>query len=297
MKNGNYIFSIYLAAAFVVQLVSGPFPGTIFEFPVNAAVLFAGIAGLWVLYREKPTCKLSRWLVSGHTSILLISALLIVSLILGLVPQFNSAAVQQACPAESDRLSAELSARFGIHDIIHTWWFIAIIIALMANLLMVIFSREGKPRFLLNHVGVFLALAGGFFGTPDTSVRRAPVYKDNPTREIFSMDGKAETARYEMSMTGFEIEQGDNGSVQNYKAFVTIDNDPAEIQVNHPYRRNAFEDIYLVGYDQKNAAPEYCVLEIVRQPWKHIMWLGIILMMAGCILMFIQGAEKKEDKI
>lgn len=236
-------------------IISSIFPAELFEFPVNAAVLIAATLGLWVLYREKPECRLAKWLMSGKTSIILIVALLICALIYGFAPQI---------------------------DVVHSWPFIFIMMALLANLLMVIFSRRAKPRFLLNHIGVFLALAGGFFGAPDMQVNQVQVFRD---------------VSADMSLQDFKIETAPDGSVQNYTATVLINGKVTDIMVNHPYHKSLFEDVYLLSYD--NSCPEvrYITLETVRQPWKYVMWLGIVMMMLGCILMFAQGVNKKEEHV
>lgn len=288
MKKSINIF-LDAVAAFLLLTLPFPFPVEAFEFPVNAAVLLAAIAGLWVLHREKPDCGLSRWLGSGKTSIGLIAALLVATLIMGLVPQL---------PAADYLNRADGGYRpgiFGIWDIIHTWWFIAIVMALMANLLTVIFKHASSPRFLLNHLGLFLALAGGFFGAADMSTSRAMVYRDSASNQAFTRDGKAETLPYEMTLQDFEEELDGNGSVQNYRAQVAVDGRTVEIRVNHPYRRTAFEDIYIVGYDRENSPSRYCILEIVRQPWKYVIWAGIVMMLAGCVLLFAQGSGRKKE--
>lgn len=266
MKKSHVIFAVYVAVAALAQVVYGPFPVEAFEFPVNAAVLFTMTAGLWVLWRERPHCALSRWLTSGTTSLLLIAALCISAIVQGLVPRT---------------------------DIVHGWFFIAIMTALLANLLMVVFSRAARPRFLLNHVGVFLALAGGFFGAADMSEDRVVAYRDGA--EDGTAAAQADAASY-MVLKDFDIETAGDGSVSNYKATVLIDGSPAEIKVNHPYHRNLFEDVYLLSYDNSGTEVRHCTLGIVRQPWKYAIWLGIIMMMAGCVLMFTRGVKTMEGR-
>ena len=61
--------------------------------------------------------------------------------------------------------------------------------------------------------------------------------------------------------------------------------------VNHPYAAGFGEDVYLVDYDKNSN--DVCVFEIVRQPWKYLEWVGIVMMMAGAALMFVQGAAKR----
>ena len=104
--------------------------------------------------------------------------------------------------------------------------------------------------------GVLLALAGGFAGASDSSVMRAAVYRDKPSREAFRMDGTPEVLEYELSMSGFTVEDDGSGGVRNYMADVVVDGVETRIRVNHPYGRTLSEDIYLVSYDRSGGEPE-----------------------------------------
>ena len=50
---------------------------------------------------------------------------------------------------------------------------------------------------------------------------------------------------------------------------------------------------WLTGYDTRNVGnTRYCILQIVRQPWKYVMVTGILMMLAGAVLLFINGPKK-----
>lgn len=258
----------------LIQAFAGYFPAEAFAFPVNAAVLFAALAGLWVLWREKPGGAICGWLASGNTSIALISAFLGCCIILGLTRQDAGAA---SFP--------------GFGNVRRTWWFMLISIALMANLFVVILSRRKKGiRFILNHIGVLVALIGCFFGAPDHIVSRAMVSRD-VVREAVGENGEVVPLPAAMSLDDFNVEHDSRGNVRNYRAVIDVDGKKAELRVNHPYRISISEDLYLTSYDRDNPEPQYCIVEVVRQPWKYIVWAGIVMMMAGSILMFVRGAD------
>ncbi|MGN1234291.1 MAG: cytochrome c biogenesis protein ResB [Candidatus Cryptobacteroides sp.] len=264
----------------LIQAFAGCFPAEAFAFPVNAAVLFAALAGLWVLWREKPGGAICRWLASGNTSIALIAAFMICCLILGLTRQ-----------------DADAAPFPGFGNVRRTWWFILISTALMANLFMVILSRRKKGiRFILNHIGVLVALIGCFFGAPDHVVSRTIVTRD-VVREAVGEKGEVVPLPSAMSLDDFNVELDLRGNVQNYRAVIDVDGKKADLRVNHPYRISMSEDVYLTSYDRDNAEPQYCIVEVVRQPWKYIIWAGIVMMMAGSVLMFAQGAVKEEDRV
>ena len=255
-----------------IQAFAGYFPAEAFAFPVNAAVLFAALAGLWVLWREKPGGAVCRWLASGNTSIALIAAFLICCLILGLTGQ-----------------DADAASFPGFGNVRRTWWFILISIALMANLFVVILSRRKKGiRFIVNHIGALMALIGCFFGAPDHTVSRAIVSCDT-VREAVGENGEIVPLPAAMTLDDFNVELDPRGNVRNYRAVIDVDGKKVELRVNHPYRISISEDVYLTSYDRDNPVPRYCIVEVVRQPWKYLIWAGIVMMMAGSVLMFARG--------
>ena len=276
MKRSVLIVLTIFITGLLIQAFAGYFPAEAFAFPINAAVLFATLAGLWVLWREKPGGAVCRWLASGNASIALIAAFLICCLILGMKMQ------------HADAVSFP-----GFGNVRRTWWFILISIALMANLFMVILSRRKKGiRFILNHIGVLVALIGCFFGAPDHTVSRA-IVSGEAVHEAVGENGEIVPLPAAMKLDGFNVELDQRGNVRNYMALIDVDGKKVELRVNHPYRISISEDVYLTSYDRDNPEPQYCIVEVVRQPWKYLIWAGIVMMMAGGILMFARGKDDK----
>ena len=274
MKRSVLIVLTIFITGLLIQAFAGYFPAEAFAFPINAAVLFAALAGLWVLWREKPGGAVCRWLASGNASIALIAAFLICCLILGMKMQ------------DADAVSFP-----GFGNVRRTWWFILISIALMANLFVVILSRRKKGiRFILNHIGVLVALIGCFFGAPDHTVSRA-IVSGEAVHEAVGENGEIVPLPAAMKLDGFNVELDQRGNVRNYMALIDVHGKKVELRVNHPYRISISEDVYLTSYDRDNPEPQYCIVEVVRQPWKYLIWAGIVMMMAGGILMFARGKE------
>ncbi|MCI7195703.1 MAG: cytochrome c biogenesis protein ResB [Bacteroides sp.] len=274
MKRSVLIVLTIFITGLLIQAFAGYFPAEAFAFPINAAVLFAALAGLWVLWREKPGGAVCRWLASGNASIALIAAFLICCLILGMKMQ-----------------DADAASFPGFGNVRRTWWFILISIALMANLFVVILSRRKKGiRFILNHIGVLVALIGCFFGAPDHTVSRA-IVSGEAVHEAVGENGEIVPLPAAMKLEGFNVELDQRGNVRNYRALIDVDGKKVELRVNHPYRISISEDVYLTSYDRDNPEPQYCIVEVVRQPWKYLIWAGIVMMMAGGILMFARGKE------
>ena len=274
MKRSVLIVLTIFITGLLIQAFAGYFPAEAFAFPINAAVLFAALAGLWVLWREKPGGAVCRWLASGNASIALIAAFLICCLILGMKMQ-----------------DADAASFPGFGNVRRTWWFILISIALMANLFVVILSRRKKGiRFILNHIGVRVALIGCFFGAPDHTVSRA-IVSGEAVHEAVGENGEIVPLPAAMKLDGFNVELDQRGNVRNYMALIDVDGKKVELRVNHPYRISMSEDVYLTSFDRDNLEPQYCIVEVVRQPWKYLIWAGIVMMMAGGILMFARGKD------
>lgn len=182
-----------------------------------------------------------------------------------------------------------------------SWIFIAILFLLLSNLAMVVIHTfyhrvPTKKRFLLNHLGLWLALFAGFFGSSDVQTLQIPLYAGQPGREAYNMDGKAYYLDYELELYSFNTEYYPNGMPSRFAADVRIGEQRTTLEVNHPHNYRLGEDIYLTGYDTRNVGnTRYCILQIVRQPWKYVIVTGILMMLAGAVLLFIDGPKKAKS--
>ena len=283
------LVTAYFVIAALLQTMTGNFPLSFFAFPLNVIVAVIWVYLLWRLYREGNKLPLTRFLLSSRTSILSILLLIGGSLVIGLFPQLSE--------AEAASISG-VPASLGCYNFMTSWVFIAILFLLLSNLTMVVIHAfyhrvPEKKRFLLNPLGVWFALFAGFFGSSDVQTLRIPLYAGQPGREAYSMDGKAYYLDYELELYSFNTEYYPNGMPSRFAADVRIGEQRTTLEVNHPHSYRLGEDIYLTGYDTRNVGnTRYCILQIVRQPWKYVMVTGILMMLAGAVLLFINGPKK-----
>ena len=289
------LVTAYFVIAALLQTLAGNFPLSFFAFPLNVIVAVIWIYSLWRLYKEGNKLPLTRFLLSSRTSVLSILLLIGGSLVIGLFPQLSE--------AEADSILGVL-ASLGCYNFMTSWIFIAILFLLLSNLAMVIIHAfyhcvPAKKRFILNHFGLWLALFAGFFGSSDVQTLRIPLYAGQPGREAYSMDGKAYYLDYELELYSFNTEYYPNGMPSRFAADVRIGNRRTTLEVNHPHSYRLGEDIYLTGYDTHNMGnTRYCILQIVRQPWKYVMVVGILMILTGAVLLFINGPKKlKHDNL
>lgn len=281
--------TLYLLLAMLLQITTGNFPLLLFAFPLNVIFAIIWIFILARLYMEGIQLPFTRFLSSSHTSVLCILLLIGGSLVIGLYPQLSD--------AEAASMPG-IGAALGCYNFMTSWIFVAVLFLLLSNLGMVIIHaschrKKAKKRFLLNHIGLWLALFAGFFGSSDVQTLRIPLHAGQPTREAYSMDGSVRYLNYELELHSFDVDYYPNGMPSRFAADVRIGDENKILEVNHPFNYRFGEDIYLTGYDtRKMNNSQYCVLQIVYQPWKYIIVAGILMMLAGAVLLFINGPKR-----
>lgn len=156
-----------------------------------------------------------------------------------------------------------------------------------------------RIRFTLNHVGLWLVLFAGFFGSTDTQSLRLPAYSGLTSRKAYTEAGVPTILSYPINLRSFHTDYYSNGMPSHFTARASIGKEDAILEVNRPYHYNLSDDIYLASIEGTDSGPEsgYCILQIVHQPWRYVTLLGIIMMAGGAALLFMQGSKKKEGGI
>lgn len=301
MKRSTYIvfWSTLILFSSVIQYFTGNFPYSVFSFPLNLI-----IGALWIYliylslgsYSDRPAV---RFMLSGSTTFFSLLFLILGSLVIGLFPQMT-AADAQAMPG--------ILSRLGVYNFMSSWIFVAILTVFLTHLGMITLRGTMRRatfrlRFFLNHAGLWIAVFATFLGSADTVTLRIPVFFDRPNREAYTLEGERTFLGYNLLLKDFHAEYYENGAPRNYLAVVSLSepgSDTAEefiLRVNHPYSHTFGQDIYLTSYDTTSARPRYCILQIVIQPWKYIQLLGIIMTLAGGIMLFAFGPRSGKKQL
>lgn len=263
------ILLVIVALAGMLQLFVGNVPVELFRFPLNLIIAIVWLYGLYELYRARRRNVVAQFLLSPVASWLSVATLVIACMVMGL-----------QC-----------------HPAVMSYPFVVAVLYVLTQLTMVIMrgwrnAAGVRWRFVCNHVGLWLAVMAGFWGAADNDILRAMVVAEQPSREAYYVDGRMTLLQYEMQLVDFRAEYFDNGTPSSYEADVAIDGRMVTLSVNNPYARTWSEDIYLVGYEPHGQSVA-CVVQVVRQPWKWPMATGIVLLIVGAILMFVQGPQKR----
>lgn len=232
-------------------------PLDFFAFPLNVLLTALALTGVVWSWRKHRNSAFVRFMLSPKATFMAIFLLLAFALFIGLT---------------------------GMRELVRSWLFLIVMTYFMTVLTYVILRGYGRWRFMLLHVGLLLTLIAGYVGGPDRSEVTLKVFEDN---EIYERD--------DIRLVDFQLDTYENGSPSEYRALMDIDGREVTLKVNHPYSRRFGEDIYLTGYDVvAGADSRYCVIQIVKDPWKFGVVSGIVMMILGAVLLFINGPRRAQ---
>ena len=145
-----------------------------------------------------------------------------------------------------------------------------------------------RLRFTLLHCGLILLLGAGFWGAPDRHVVRMALEKGERSNIAYSTSGAAENIGYEIELSSVVTKRDDAGRLSAIEAEVVIDGKCSTLSVNQPATKGFGTKIYIVN-DFKDG---YAVIEIIDEPWHYLSFVGIVMLLAGAVMMFAAGPKK-----
>lgn len=289
----NRPFIILLLFSVAIQYVFGNFPFAFFAFPLDALIALLWVGVMAYSYKEKQSSPLVRLWLSPRCTYWALGWFMAGSLVVGLFPQL---------PAKEIAEKTDIFSRLGCYNFTSSWIFVTGLFVLLTHLCMITLRRCFHPgrnrwRFVLNHAGLWLALFAGVVGSAEEQTLHVQVFRKSPNNEAFTDQGAIVYLPETLQLTDFVVEHYPNGAPRHFSAEISIDGKPVHLEVNHPYAANLAEDYYLTSYDVQSPQPQYCVVQIVREPLKYLMWTGIVMMLAGACLLFLAGPDRQKQPI
>ena len=249
-----------VALSFLVEVCWGSFPVGLFRFPLNILVMALWMVLMTMMYRGRGHSACARFMLSREATWLSLGMVVAIGITLGMQRKPSSTA----------------------------WPVLLVILRGWRN-------KGGiRWRFCMTHIGLLLALGAGYWGAPDREQWRTPVHP-YPSNEAFTMEGEPRHLPYTLELKDFTVEQAENGTPTHYEAQIMVDDTLVTLRVNHPYARTLSEKIYLVSFSTSPQGERYAIVEIVSEPWQWLSAAGIILLIAGAMLLFIQGPRRIEN--
>ena len=254
------LLAAIIVALFGVQWLFGEFPVWFFSAPMNLLLGALWLALVWEGYRRRATLSVVQYFLSAEATYIALAVAAILSAVLGL----------QSDPATT------------------SWPAVGGFLYVQTVLTLVILrgwrnSGGVRWRFIITHLGLWMAVTSALLGAADKQILRVQVGEE-PTREAINEQGTKSYLSYELRLVDFKVEQSEGGTPQMFRATVAVDDKVVDIEVNSPYSQRYGEDIYLVSYDSNR-----CILQIVREPWRAVTAAGIAMLLLGALMLFLQG--------
>ena len=274
------ILIIFLAVALALQILTGNIPFSFLTFPLNLILALIWVLVMVSVWKTRKKSLFVGFMLSRGATVSAILLFLAFSLVVGIS---------------------------GERELVSSWVFAAVMLYLQTVLLFVILrgwraqtatgARLGavRWRFLLNHVGILLAVSSAFWGAPDTEVLRVRAIKDIPVIEAVSMDGIPESLPFEIRLSEFKTETFSNGVPSMFEAKLLVNGENVVLKVNEPYNVSFGKDLYLVGFDSVYDS-DSCILQVVYEPWRYGALAGVVMMLAGAFLLFVGGPRRRNDE-
>ena len=289
MKEGFLIGGGLIVAGLALELSVGPVVWDAFSWPANGIVM-AGflllIAGLFLLRKK---VYAFRFVSTYQAAIPAMVYAVILTIIMGMTRQ-------------------QIGGTW-FNDMLSFWPFVLIYVYIALILGVIILHRlstfhvslltlKRDVPFLLNHVGLFLALTTATLGNADMQrVKMITTVGESEWRALDN-NGAIKEMPLAIELKKFIMETYDDGSPKRFASEIQIltktgKNIETVVDVNKPYEVDGWK-IYQYGYDtQMGAQSQISILELVSDPWLPLVYTGIYMMLAGAVCLFVFGKGRK----
>lgn len=180
-------------------------------------------------------------------------------------------------------LAVEGTWSYPIHTTLPFALYIMVLLLSLALTVLNALKQKAKIGFILNHLGIFLIVWAAFFGAPDVTKARMSLYEGESSHIACTDDGMLVTLPYDVGLEKFEITYyADGKHPKQFSSTLLIDGKSMTTAVNAPCSHRGYA-FFQSGYDTVEG--RYTVLQVVRDPWLPIIYIGMVLLAVGSILM------------
>jgi len=296
MKEGFLIGGGLIIAGLMLELSAGPIDWDAFRWPVNGIVLAGFLALIAIIFLLRKRIY-GFWFIGTYKAAIpaLVYAV-VLTIIMGLTRQ-------------------EVNGTW-LNNTLSFWSFVLIYVYIAVILGQIIlrrififhfsiFNLKRDIPFLLNHLGLFLAMTTATLGNADMQRLKMITVKGEPEWRALTSQQQIVEMSIAIELKEFIMETYDDGSPRRFASDIQIltktgKNIQTTVEVNKPVEVDGWK-IYQYGYDtQMGVRSQYSILELVSDPWLPLVYAGIYMMLAGAVCMFVLGGRTQrkieEDK-
>ena len=285
MKEGFLIGGGLILVGLMLQLSVGPVVWEAFAWPANGIVLAGFLTVIAAMYLLHKKVYAFRFVGSYQAALPALVYAVVLTIIMGLTRQTANGT--------------------WLNNMLVFWPFVLIYVYMAVILGEVILRRvthltswRRDIPFLLNHLGLFLAMTTATLGNSDMQRLRMVAMVGEPEWRALTQEGVVREMPLAIELKQFIMETYDDGSPKRFASEIQIltksgKNIEATVDVNKPVEVEGWK-IYQYGYDtQMGARSQISILELVSDPWLPLVYTGIYMMLAGAVCMFVLGGKRK----
>lgn len=276
----------------VLHSVLGPVKWALLSSPVNWIILAILLVVMGIMYALRKKVYVFEWMMHSQAAVPSIVWALGLTIVMGLLPQ-------------SERAEAPWFARmlsFWPFVLVWAWM---IVVAGMTTLNRLLHFKLKDIPFILNHLGVFVAVVAATLGSADVSMLEMTVYYDAPEwRAIDEDDESVVEPGLTIELHKFTVDYYDDMTPKRFASNISVYTEDGKVvhgtvEVNKPIKVAGWK-IYQYDYDARRGSNSpYSVFLLVKDPWLPAVYTGIFMMLSGalCLMLFMAPKpSKKEDE-
>lgn len=285
MKEGFLIGGGLIVAGLALELSVGPVMWDAFAWPINGIVLGGFLALIVLIYSLRKKLYGCLFIGSYHAAIPALVYAVVLTIIMGLTRQ-------------------EVHGSW-LNNMLSFWPFVLIYVYMAVILGQVILRRllhlsswKRDVPFMLNHLGLFVAMTTATLGNADMQRLKMITAVGEPEWRALTTNGVVKEMPLAIELKKFIMETYDDGSPKRFASEIQIltksgKNIETIVDVNKPYEVEGWK-IYQYGYDtQMGAQSQISILELVSDPWLPAVYTGIYMMLGGAVCMFVFGGRRR----
>lgn len=279
MKEGFIIGGGLIFAGLILELSVGPVVWEAFAWPVNGIVLAGFLALIATVFLLRKRVYAFRFIGTYQAAIPTLVYAVLLTIIMGLTRQTENGT--------------------WLNNMLVFWPFVLIYVYMAVILGVTVLRRLNNIPFLLNHLGLFIAMTTATLGNADMQRLKMITMVGEPEWRAMAQNGAIREMPLTIELKQFIMETYDDGSPKRYASEIQIQTKSGKmiettVDVNKPVEVDGWK-IYQYGYDTKmGAMSQISILELVSDPWLPLVYTGIYMMLAGAVCMFLKGKKVKK---
>ena len=284
MKEGFLLGGGLLLVGLLLQVTLGPIDWSLPAWPVNLVLLIFLLVVIGVMYALRRKVYAFEWMMHSGAAVPCLVYAAGLTVLMGLLPQVRMGGV----PWLSQML------QFWPFVLIWTWMMVISALAALNHLLR---WKVREIPFILNHLGVVVAIVAASLGSADMQTLQLTAFTGEAEWRAVDETGRMVEPGIAIELRQFTMEEYPDHSPKRFASDVTVytkdgKNVSGTVEVNKPLKVNGWK-IYQYGYDvMRGSESAYSVFQLVRDPWILWVYIGIFMMLAGAVCLMFFMAPK-----